>query len=148
MVMSVSGVLQSVGAFAWGFIAMRLGVLETLPLLYAVEAASMFLAISFTKHSIEAVVSMIWLRFLAFGGEPVAHMLLIPKLFGQNNMGKLLGIQTSVVMAASIAGPLIGGLARDLTGSFITTALLSAIFSIIAAVIAIAINILIKKRSK
>ncbi|MEM4741100.1 MAG: hypothetical protein QW370_02795, partial [Ignisphaera sp.] len=88
MVMSVSGVLQSVGAFAWGFIAMRLGVLETLPLLYAVEAASMFLAISFTKHSIEAVVSMIWLRFLAFGGEPVAHMLLIPKLFGQNNMGK------------------------------------------------------------
>jgi len=138
---SVSGVFQTLGAFTWGFIAMRIGALKTLPLLYFFEATTMFTAIELSKHSLETAIAMLWLRFFAFGGEPVTHMLLIPTLFGQENIGKLLGMQTSVVMTSLVIGPVIGGLARDLTGSFITTAYLSALLSLVAFVAALLIVI-------
>ncbi|MEM1609091.1 MAG: hypothetical protein QXG81_07465 [Ignisphaera sp.] len=91
---------------------------------------------------------MLWLRFLAFGGEPVVHMLLIPTLFGRENMGRLLGIQTSAVMLASITGSLIGGLARDFSESYLATALLAGIFSLTATIIAITIITLLKRKQR
>ena len=136
LVMGVSGILQSLGAFVWGFIARRIGVLKSFPLLYALQALTAFLIIVLSRFSLEAIIVALWLRFLMFGGEPVIHMVLIPTLFGQENLGKLLGIQTSTVMASSILGPVVGGLARDITGTFTATVLLSSIFSAIASAIA------------
>ncbi|MCS7111042.1 MAG: MFS transporter [Ignisphaera sp.] len=139
LVMSISGVLQSVGAFAWGFISRRIGVLKSFPLLYASQAVATFLIVVLSGFRLEAVIVALWLRFLIFGGEPVIHMVLIPTLFGQENLGRLLGLQTSTVMISSILGPVVGGLARDLTGTFTNTVLLSSVFSTIATVIALVI---------
>ncbi|MEM2852778.1 MAG: hypothetical protein QW438_06280 [Ignisphaera sp.] len=141
LVMSVSGILQSIGAFTWGFISKRIGVLRAFPLLYALQAVTAFLIVALSKFSLEAVIVAFWLRFFIFGGEPVIHMVLIPTLFGQENLGGLLGLQTSTVMASAILGPVIGGLTRDLTGTFTNTVLLSAVFSTIATAIALAITI-------
>lgn len=142
LVMGISGILQSVGAFTWGFISRRIGVLKSFPLLYALQAVTAFLIVALSRFSLEAVIVMFWLRFLVFGGEPVIHMVLIPTLFGQENLGRLLGLQTSTVMVSAILGPIVGGLARDLTGTFINTVLLSAVFSTIATVIALIIIVI------
>ncbi|MEM0027366.1 MAG: hypothetical protein QXT53_08390 [Ignisphaera sp.] len=148
LVMSVSGILQSLGAFAWGFAAMQLSVFVALPLLYSLETVTVLLALSLTRYGVYPVITMLWLRFLAYGGEPVIHMLLIPTLFGRENIGKLLGVQTSTVMLASIVGPLIGGLARDFNGTYLTTALLAGIVSLAATIIAITIITLLKREQR
>jgi len=136
MAMGVAGVLQCIGAFAWGFIARRIGVLKAFPLLYAFQTISTFMILMLSRVDIEVIIIAIWLRYLMFGGEPIIHMMVIPTLFGQKNLGKLLGLQTSSVMASSIVAPLLGGIVRDLTGFFIFTIFTSAIFSLLATIIA------------
>jgi OFA family oxalate/formate antiporter-like MFS transporter len=136
MAIGVAGVLQCIGAFTWGFIARRIGVLKAFPLLYAFQTIATFMIISLSRIGIEAVIIAIWLRYLMFGGEPIIHMMVIPTLFGERNLGKLLGLQTSSVMASSIIAPLLGGIVRDLTGFFITTVATSAMFSLLATIIA------------
>ncbi len=148
LVMSVSGILQSLGAFTWGLISRRIGVLKTFPLLYALQALTAFLIVTFSRFSLEATIIAFWLRFLVFGGEPVIHMVLIPTLFGQENIGRLLGLQTSIVMFSSILGPVIGGLARDFTRTFTNTVFLSAIFSTIATFIALYIVLTRRRPSR
>jgi len=136
MVMGVAGILQCIGAFAWGFIARHIGVLKAFPLLYIFQTISTFMILVLSRIDIKVIIIAIWLRYLMFGGEPIIHMMVIPTLFGQENLGKLLGLQTSSVMASLIVAPLLGGIVRDLTGFYIFTIFTSAIFSLIATIIA------------
>lgn len=135
--MAAAGIAQVAGALAWGFILERSDILKLLPATYALETLSALLAAAFFGIDAAAAVASLMLRFAAFAGEPLAHTMLVPKLFGRDAVGSLLGLQTSVVMLSSVLAPLAGALARDATGSYRASILLSAALSLAATLTAI-----------
>lgn len=128
-VIGVAGILQTAGGFFWGFIATRIGILKTVLALYVTQSASSY-AVSIVSHaSAWPAVLALLVRLFAFGGEPVVHMSIVPALFGNKNVGKLVGLQISVVMLSSIVGPALGGLTRDVTKTYLSTVASSALLT-------------------
>jgi len=129
--MAAVGLAQVARALAWGYVLEKCDVLELIPAIYALETAATLLAAAFYRTDAVAVAALL-LRFAAFAGEPLAHTMAVPRLFGREAVGSLLGIQTSVVMLSSILAPLAGALARDAFGSYRASILLSALLSLAA----------------
>ncbi|MCX8209244.1 MAG: MFS transporter [Sulfolobales archaeon] len=119
--MSIAGVTQSVGGFFWAFLAARAPILTAISALYVVQATSSLAVVVLSGSGSWLALLALLLRLFAFGGEPVLHMVLIPALLGEDKVGKALGLQMSVVMLSSIVGPSVGGILRDISGSYIPT---------------------------
>lgn len=146
-VMGVSGILQTAGGFFWGLLATRVGILKTILALYATQAASSY-AVSLLPHAYAwpAVLALLT-RLFAFGGEPVAHMSIVPALFGNRRVGRLIGMQISVVMVSSIVGPALGGLTRDTTKTYLATVAGSALLTTTATVFLPVVSRMLRKVS-
>jgi MFS family permease len=84
-------------------------------------------------------MTLLYCRLSAYAGEPIIHMTTIPRLFSRREMGRLLGLQSTAVMLASITAPVVGGLAKDFAGTYRATLIISALFSLLATLIATAI---------
>lgn len=128
-VMSAAGVLQSIGGFFWGFLAAKTHTLTTIFILYLTKVFSSLATVYLSSLNSWLAILTLLLRLFAFGGEPVVHMVIIPVLLGGESIGKALGLQISVVMLSSIVGPSIGGIIRDVSGSYILTVAGSAILT-------------------
>lgn len=138
LILGVSGLLQSVGGFLWGSLAPRIGPRNSILALYSVQALSAIAAYLLAGRSIWLLAVMaMWLRLLAFGGEPVIHMWMVPVLLGENDMGRAIGLQISVVMASFIVGSALGGLTRDICGSYLLILIVSSCIVIVALVAAL-----------
>jgi len=129
--MAAVGLAQVAGALAWGYIFEKCDVLKLIPAIYALETATTLLAAVFYRTD-AVVVAALLLRFAVFAGEPLVHTMAVPRLFGREAVGSLLGIQTSVVMLSSVLAPLAGALARDAFGSYRASILLSTLLSLAA----------------
>ncbi len=130
--MAASGLVQAAGALAWGYVLEKGDVLKLLPATYALETAAALLAAAFFRVDAVAATVFLLLRFAVFAGEPLVHMMAVPRLFGRDSVGSLLGIQTSVVMLSSVLAPLAGALARDAAGTYRASIMLSALLSLAA----------------
>jgi hypothetical protein len=130
--MAASGLVQAAGALAWGYVLEKGDVLKLLPATYALETAAALLAAAFFRVDAVAATVFLLLRFAVFAGEPLVHMMAVPRLFGRGSVGSLLGIQTSVVMLSSVLAPLAGALARDAAGTYRASIMLSALLSLAA----------------
>jgi MFS family permease len=145
MIMSIAGIAQALSAFLWGYIIDKFGYTKTLPTIYGFEAFSTALSYIFYS-SPWFVASMISIRYIFFSAEPTVHWILIPALFGLENIGKISGIINSAPMAASLVSPMISGLIRDSTGSHRYILLVSATFSIAALAVYTYLILILKKR--
>jgi len=144
-VMMLGGVAQVVGAVAWGLMLEKVDVLKALPATYLIQTATV-LPISVYSGLRKVALPLLLCRLAAFAGEPVTHMTSIPRLFNRREMGRLLGLQNTAVMLASITAPVLGGLIRDSTGTYRAVLIASAMLSLLASLIAIAILLANKKR--
>jgi MFS family permease len=145
MIMSIAGIAQALSAFLWGYIIDKFGYTKTLPTIYGFEAFSTALSYIFYS-SPWFVASMISIRYIFFSAEPTVHWILIPALFGLENIGRISGIINSAPMVASLVSPMISGLIRDSTGSHRYILLASATLSITALAVYIYLIMLLKKR--
>jgi predicted MFS family arabinose efflux permease len=130
--MAAAGLAQVAGAVAWGYLLERGDVLKLIPATYALETASALLSAALFGTDAALAAALLLLRFAAFAGEPLVHTMVVPKLFGKDAVGSLLGIQMSVVMLSSVLAPLAGAIARDAAGSYRASVLLSAFLSLAA----------------
>jgi MFS family permease len=130
--MAAAGLAQVAGAVAWGYLLERGDVLKLIPATYALETASALLSAALFGTDAALAAALLLLRFAAFAGEPLVHTMVVPKLFGKDVVGSLLGIQMSVVMLSSVLAPLAGAIARDAAGSYRASVLLSAFLSLAA----------------
>ncbi|MCC6064571.1 MAG: hypothetical protein LM576_01180 [Thermofilum sp.] len=130
--MAAAGLAQVAGAVAWGYLLERVDVLKLIPATYALESASALLSAALFGTDAALAAALLLLRFAAFAGEPLVHTMVVPKLFGKDAVGSLLGVQMSVVMLSSVLAPLAGAFARDAAGSYRASVLLSAFLSLAA----------------
>jgi hypothetical protein len=127
--MAAAGLAQVAGAVAWGYLLERVDALKLIPATYALEFASALLSAALFGTDAALAAALLLLRF---AGEPLVHTMVVPKLFGKDAVGSLLGIQMSVVMLSSVLAPLAGAIARDAAGSYRASVLLSAFLSLAA----------------
>jgi MFS family permease len=137
-VMMLGGVAQVMGAVIWGLMLERVDVLKALPITYLIETATV-LPIAISERAQNIAMTLLYCRLSAYAGEPIIHMTTIPRLFSRREMGRLLGLQSTAVMLASITAPVVGGLAKDFAGTYRATLIISALFSLLATLIATAI---------
>ncbi|MEM4824840.1 MAG: MFS transporter [Desulfurococcaceae archaeon] len=132
LIMSLTGLLQALMAMPWGILIDKIGPFKTIPATYMAETLSTFLAfITYTSNPWITSVFIV-MRYVFFTGEPVAHWTLIPLIFGIENFGLISGTLNSAPIASSIIAPLLGGLIKDITGSYRALLILSTGLSLLA----------------
>lgn len=146
-IMSITGVVQAIAAFFWGYLIDKLGPLKAIPVIYGSETLTTVIAFSLYRDYPWIAISFISLRYVFFSAEPTVHWVLIPEIFGIENLGKISGIINSAPMVSSTVSPILSGLVRDITKSHRFILLSSFMLSIFAIMIYLWMKqILISKR--
>ncbi|MEM4849041.1 MAG: hypothetical protein QXM55_05350, partial [Ignisphaera sp.] len=131
-IMMITGFAQAISAILWGYAIDKLGALKTIPMIYALETISTTLAYLAYRLNPWIVSGFIILRYMFFSAEPVAHWVLVPSLFGLENLGRISGIINSAPMVASLIAPIIAGIIKDNIGTHSYILLISSLLSVIS----------------
>ncbi|MEM1525687.1 MAG: MFS transporter [Ignisphaera sp.] len=131
-IMMITGFAQAISAILWGYAIDKLGALKTIPMIYVLETIATTLAYLAYRLNPWIVSGFIILRYMFFSAEPVAHWVLVPSLFGLENLGRISGIINSAPMVASLIAPIIAGIIKDNIGTHSYILLISSLLSVIS----------------
>jgi MFS family permease len=131
LILAVSGVAGIPGTLggAW-WLAETLGHRRTLLVLCAGGAAALFLLV-FTS-SLWAFYVLAALLGFCFSASTPVRQAMAPPLFGLKSIGAVLGFAYLAWSVGAVAGPLLGGLIHDLTGSYDLAFVLGGVLLLVA----------------
>ncbi len=133
------------GRIACGFISDKIGRKATLFLIFLIQFVCFAFFIKFT--TVFAFSSGTALVAFSFGGMLTLFPAMTADYFGIKNLGLNYGLVFTAWGGGGVFGPLIGGMVRDLTGTYSVSYILSSILCLTGAVLTILISVVNKKQS-
>ena len=128
----IRGLLSLPGRAAAASVTNRVGVVNALRLSYATMTVGTLALIG--AGTIAWVWIFVVLTGVAFGSVSPLQGLYSAELYGQRQIGTLMGMQQVVTGAASAAGPLVLGLTIDATGGYATLLVAASVLQVAALV--------------
>ena len=141
LVITVVAVFGGIGVLVEGFLDARIGARWTLViglLGCSVGVTLLILVHSLAMALVFAVVNGLFFGFLIAGGQIV-----LADYFGRNALGAIRGYSQPFQLGTNAFGPLLGGLAHDLTGSYV-----AAFAPFAAAYVVAALALVIAKKPR
>ncbi len=129
----ILAIFNTLGRIAGGYISDRSGPVSALMLMFMVQAVNIFL---FTFYrSVPALMAGSAIAGFAYGSLLALFPAATAGYFGLKNLGVNYGIIFTGWGAAGIVGPIIGGAAADITGSYVMSYIISAVMLLGGAVL-------------
>jgi len=119
------------GRILAGYLSDSLGRTNTMRLVFLIQAANMFLFITYSSPALLLIGSV--LTGMAYGSLLSLFPSATFDFFGLKNAGLNYGIVFTAWGAAAMIGPIIGGRAADLTGGYGASYIISGILLLVAA---------------
>jgi len=131
-------VFNCVGRLACGFISDRLGRLRSLRLLFSLQVLA-FVGFIFIRSPGPMLVGVSVVGF-TFGGMLSLFPAATSDYFGMRNFGVNYGMMLTAWGVGGVFGPLLGGLVRDLTGTYLISYVVSIGLSLAGALISLGVR--------
>ena len=130
----ILSMFNAVGRIAGGYLSDLLGRTNALFIVFIIQAVNMFMFVWY--QGIPSLMAGSALAGLAYGAIFALFPAATADYFGLRNLGVNYGIVFTGFGVAGIAGPLIGGLVVDFTGSYTISYIISSVMLIAAAILA------------
>jgi len=131
-------IFNCLGRLACGVISDWLGRVRSLILLFALQIVTFILFI-FINSAIPMIIGVSVVGF-AFGGMLSLFPAATSEYFGMKNFGVNYGMMLTAWGIGGVFGPLLGGIVRDLTGTYIITYVVSALLSLFGVLLAFTVK--------
>ncbi|MDD4479639.1 MAG: MFS transporter, partial [Mesotoga sp.] len=122
----------------WGTISDYLGRTITLLTMFLIQAVVYFSFAALTSP-VALLIGKSLVGF-TFGGMLAIFPVITADFYGMKNLGVNYGVMITAWGVGGILGPLLGGIARDITGGYGISYLVSAILSIAGAAISLLVR--------
>ncbi|HSW35541.1 MAG TPA: OFA family MFS transporter [Candidatus Limnocylindrales bacterium] len=122
------------GRIVCGFIADKIGFRRTLLGLFVLQFV-VFAMFTTLNTAVPLFIGTAIVAF-AFGGMLTIFPTLTANYFGVKNLGVNYGLVFTAWGGGGVFGPLLGGLVRDLTGTFAVAYIISAVLSLVGVILA------------
>jgi OFA family oxalate/formate antiporter-like MFS transporter len=127
-------IFNTAGRVASGFLSDRIGRTQTMILAFAMQACNMFAFSYYTSPALLVFGSAF--TGLCYGTIFTLMPAATADFYGLRNLGVNYGLVFTGFGVAGVAGPLVGGKIRDLTGSYSTSYVISAVMLLLGAALA------------
>ncbi len=134
----VYAIFNFIGRVTWGGISDFIGRKATLFIMFAIQAA-IYLSFGAFNSPISLLIGKSIVGF-TFGGMLAIFPVVTADFYGMKNLGVNYGVMITAWGVGGVLGPLLGGVARDITGGYGISYLISAILSIAGAIFSIFIR--------
>jgi MFS family permease len=131
LVISLLAVFSAAGALLEGLLDSRIGSRQTLIVGLVVSAGGMVILMNTTTIAMGVVFAVVY--GLAFGLMVTSSQIIFADLFGRHALGAIRGVALPFQMGFNAVGPIVAGLAFDLTGSYLAAFIPFTIAYLIAA---------------
>lgn len=121
------------GRIGWGRISDSIGCARSLFLMFFIQVF-VFLSFRFLTTPVSLLIGKSLIGF-TFGGMLTVFPTMNAVLYGTKHLGVNYGIMITAWGAGGVLGPLLGGLARDFTGTYNLSYLIAMILSALGAII-------------
>jgi MFS family permease len=132
LVISLFAVFGAAGALIEGALDERIGARKTMILGLLGSAAGMVVLMN--VHTFEMGLVFAGTYGFAFGLMVTSNQIVFADYFGRNAIGAIRGVAGPFQLGFNAAGPIVGGLAFDLTGSYLAAFIPFTIAYVVAAV--------------
>ena len=130
---------NGLGRLFFGWLSDKIGRKKTMAACAAVMSLGLAAIVALANTGYFGVVAGAFCAGAAYGGGPVINSVFIAR-FGMKNYGLHVGIGMVPVLIAILTGPYIGGLTRDIVGSYDLVLVTVAIFAAISVFVALLVN--------
>jgi OFA family oxalate/formate antiporter-like MFS transporter len=127
-------IFNTTGRVASGFLSDRIGRTQTMILAFTLQACNMFAFSHYTSAALLVFGSAF--TGLCYGTIFTLMPAATADFYGIRNLGVNYGLVFTGFGVAGVAGPLVGGRIRDLTGSYSTSYVISAVMLLVGAALA------------
>jgi len=134
----VYAIFNFIGRVTWGTVSDYLGRTITLLTMFLIQAVVYFSFAALT-NPVALLIGKSLVGF-TFGGMLAIFPVITADFYGMKNLGVNYGVMITAWGAGGILGPLLGGIARDITGGYGISYLVSAILSIAGAAISLLVR--------
>jgi MFS transporter, OFA family, oxalate/formate antiporter len=131
-------IFNCTGRLACGFFSDWLGRLRSLFLLFTIQVAT-FIGFMFIQSSVPMIIGVSFVGF-TFGGMLSLFPAATSDYFGMKNFGVNYGMMLTAWGVGGVFGPLLGGLVRDLTGTYLISYLVSAGLSLAGVILSFTVK--------
>jgi MFS family permease len=115
-VQSLLSVIGAPGGVLGGFVQQRLGTRNTFVLALAGHAVGMVMLLF--VHNLAIAFAFAAVYGIFHGMSLTMHSMIFATYFGRQSLGTIRGIASPIQMGLNALGPVLGGLAYDITGSY------------------------------
>lgn len=145
LALSLLGAFELIGALVVGFLAARTQPALLLALLYGLRA--LILVVLALNQSAAGFLLFASVFGVTYMGTVILTSLLCLQCYGPESKGKMFGLLFSIHQIAVFLTGWLGGLARDLTGSYTTTTLAVAAVCLLALLAAAALHPVLREQN-
>ncbi|AFK07506.1 oxalate:formate antiporter [Mesotoga sp. HF07.pep.5.2.highcov] len=134
----VYAIFNFIGRVTWGSISDFIGRTATLFAMFAIQALVYFLFSSLT-NPLALLIGKSVVGF-TFGGMLAIFPVVTADFYGVKNLGVNYGVMITAWGVGGVIGPLLGGIARDITGGYEISYIVSAVLSVAGALLSLVIR--------
>jgi MFS transporter, OFA family, oxalate/formate antiporter len=138
LLIAIYSLFNFLGRLFWGIISDKIGRQESLMLLFAIQVI-VYLFFIFLSSPVLLIIA-VSIVGLTFGGMLTVFPAITADYYGMKNFGLIYGFVISAWGVGGVLGPLIGGLVRDATGTYVISYIVSAALSCLGVVLSLAIK--------
>ncbi len=134
----VYAIFNFIGRVTWGTVSDYLGRTITLLTMFLIQAIVYFSFAALT-NPVALLIGKSLVGF-TFGGMLAIFPVITADFYGMKNLGVNYGVMITAWGVGGILGPLLGGIARDITGGYEISYLVSAVLSVAGAAISLLVR--------
>ncbi len=134
----VYAIFNFIGRVTWGTVSDYLGRTVTLLTMFLIQAIVYFSFAALT-NPVALLIGKSLVGF-TFGGMLAIFPVITADFYGMKNLGVNYGVMITAWGVGGILGPLLGGIARDITGGYEISYLVSAVLSVAGAAISLLVR--------
>ncbi len=138
LLIGIYSIFNFLGRLFWGVISDKIGRKQSLLLLFSIQVI-VYIFFIFLSSQIMLIISVSIIG-LTFGGMLTVFPAITADYYGLKNFGLLYGFVISAWGVGGVLGPLLGGLVRDVTGTYMFSYVVSAALSLIGAILSLALK--------
>jgi OFA family oxalate/formate antiporter-like MFS transporter len=131
-------IFNCTGRLACGFFSDWIGRLRSLMILFAIQVVT-FIGFMFIQSSMPMIIGVSIVGF-TFGGMLSLFPAATSDYFGMKNFGVNYGMMLTAWGVGGVFGPLLGGIVRDLTGTYLISYLVSAGLSLAGVILSLTVR--------
>jgi MFS family permease len=138
LILTLSGITNTIGRLGLGAIAGRVGNKTILIIAMAVQVPTLFILAGARDLSVFYIAAMI--HSFAYGGTTPVILTLVGSSFGTRSAGAIIGTLTVAYTIGTATGPFVAGYIFDVTGSYYTAFSVAAITMAAAFILSLLIK--------